>query len=145
MVFFFHLNEFHLVQLLDQGLGERCFRRLVAELFDEFFCAPDLFFLILFRGDLQCPLFGPLGDKTRIGHGEVIGLAIRELDGPVGDLIQECPVVADQYDTSRILLEELLQPYDGFDVQVIGWFIEQQKVVLTNQQFGQFHAHAPSS
>ncbi|CAI8264345.1 MAG: Uncharacterised protein [Flavobacteriia bacterium] len=76
MVFFLHLNEFHLVQLLDQGLGEGSFRRLIAELFDQFFCALDLLFLILLRGDLQCPLFGPLGDKTRIGHGEIIGLAV---------------------------------------------------------------------
>ncbi|CAI8264396.1 MAG: Uncharacterised protein [Flavobacteriia bacterium] len=53
--------------------------------------------------------------------------------------------MADQYYAPRILLEELLQPYDRFDVQVIGWFIEQQKVVLTNQQLGEFNAHAPSS
>ena len=46
---------------------------------------------------------------------------------------------------ARIGLEELLQPDNGFDIEVVGGFVEQQEVGLGEQQFGQHHAHLPAS
>ena len=43
-------------------------------------------------------------------------------------------------DGSGIILQVLLQPGDGFGVQVVGGFVEQQDVGLLEQQAAQGHA-----
>ena len=41
--------------------------------------------------------------------------------------------------------EEILQPLDGLDVQVVGRLVQQKYVGTAEQQFGQLDAHAPTA
>ena len=50
-----------------------------------------------------------------------------------------------QHHGTRIALEEIFQPLDRLDVQVVGGFVEQQKVRLLKQQLGQLHTHLPTT
>ncbi len=41
-------------------------------------------------------------------------------------------------------LEYIFQPADGVDIQVVGWFVEQQHVRIGEQRLGQQHAQLPA-
>ena len=65
------------------------------------------------------------------------GAAAVELEDPLGDVVQEVPVVGDRDDGTRVLLQVLLEPEDGLGVQVVGGLVEQQQVGLLEQELAQ--------
>ncbi|MNQ74393.1 hypothetical protein D3C85_891480 [compost metagenome] len=69
-----------------------------------------------------------------------VALAAVQFQCPLGHLIQEVAVVGDEDDAAREVLQVMLQPSDGFGVQVVGRFVHQQHVGLAEQQAGQSHA-----
>ncbi len=61
---------------------------------------------------------------------------------PLGDVVQEVPVVGDGDDGAGVLREVLLQPLHGLGVQVVGGLVEQQQVGGLQQQLAQRDAAA---
>jgi hypothetical protein len=59
-------------------------------------------------------------------------------------LVQEVAVVGDDDHRGVALVEHLLQPADGVDVEVVGRFVEQQDVRVGEQGLGQQHAQLPA-
>ena len=59
-----------------------------------------------------------------------------------GHLVQEVAVVRDDQDRSVPILQVRFQPFDGFDIQVVGGLIQQQQVGVGKQQPGQQGAGA---
>jgi hypothetical protein len=57
-----------------------------------------------------------------------------------GDVVQEALVVGDDDGAAGVGVQELLQPADGQDVQVVGGLVQQQQVGPTHQHLGQQHA-----
>ena len=43
------------------------------------------------------------------------------------------------------LRQQLLQPLDGLDVEVVGWLVEQQHVGMTQENLRQLNTHTPTS
>ncbi len=60
-----------------------------------------------------------------------------EFENPSGNVVEEIAIVGDGNDRARILVEEALEPGDGFRVQMVGRFVEQQHVGLRQQQAAQ--------
>jgi hypothetical protein len=52
-----------------------------------------------------------------------------ELDDPAGDPVEKCPVMGDE-DCGRDLQQQLFQPLDALDVEVVGGLIQKQQVGL---------------
>ena len=87
--------------------------------------------------------FGLVGDLLADGFGfEVGGVipgmgkapAIGELDDARGDDIEEIAVVGDEDDGAGEFAEEFLEPEDGFGVEVVGGFVQQEEVGLGGQR-----------
>ncbi|CAB4546796.1 unannotated protein [freshwater metagenome] len=57
-----------------------------------------------------------------------VGPATVELKNPLRNVVEEVPVVGYRDHGSWVLLEVLLQPQHGLSIQVVGRFVEQQKV-----------------
>ena len=55
--------------------------------------------------------------------------------------IQEVPVVRDDDDGVVVVGQEILQPADGVDVQVVGRLVEDEHVRIAEQGTGQQYAH----
>ena len=51
----------------------------------------------------------------------------------------------DKDDGAAKILEEIFQPVDGFDIQVVGRLIEQQQVGIAGQRTGQRHFAQPAT
>src|SRR6478735_3759705 len=54
--------------------------------------------------------------------------ALVELEDPLGDVVQEVPVVGDGDDGAGVLLEVLLEPEHALGVEVVGGLVEEQQV-----------------
>jgi hypothetical protein len=85
------------------------------------------------------------------GFHEVVVVAAIDLDravvevGHVGaHLVQEVPVVRDDDHGRLALVEDVLQPADGVDVEVVGRLVEQQDVRVGEQRLHQQHAQLPA-
>ncbi|MOA54607.1 hypothetical protein D3C78_1782560 [compost metagenome] len=74
------------------------------------------------------------------GQAEKLQSFIAQDPGAVGDLIQQMPIVRYQYEAAGPVLQKLLQPQQGRQVQVIARLIEQQQVGLANQRARQQQA-----
>ncbi|MPL74131.1 hypothetical protein SDC9_19941 [bioreactor metagenome] len=88
-------------------------------------------------------LFEPL--RLLLEPGGVVALvgdaaAALELENPRGDVVEEVAVVGDDQDRALVLDQVLLQPGDGFGVEVVGRFVEEQHVGRLEQQLAQRHA-----
>ena len=142
IVFLFDFDAFDLVELFDARLHLVRFGRLVAEFFDEFFGLFDHPLLVFIGGDLLLAPFGPQFDVAAVRHFVVGGPPAGDLDGAVGDVIEECPVVRNE-DHRPAVLQVGFQPLDALDVEVVGRLVEQEQGRALQKQFRQLDAHAP--
>jgi hypothetical protein len=67
-------------------------------------------------------------------------LAAVELDDAGGDVVEEHAVVGDDHDRAAEVADQLLQPQDAVEVEVVGGLVEQQQVGLGDQRARQRHA-----
>ena len=83
--------------------------------------------------------FGLFGDLLADGFGFEVGgviagvgiaAAVGELDDAGGDDVEEIAVVGDEDDGAGEIAEELLQPEDGFGVEVVGRLVQEEQVGL---------------
>ena len=88
----------------------------------------------VFAGFLLKP-FGFLVDPVRVVAFVRDAIAAVQLKDPAGDVVQEVAVVGHDQDRAFVVDQVLLQPCDGFGVQVVGRFIEQQHFGRFKQQF----------
>ena len=75
----------------------------------------------------------------------VVDTSHRNFDGAGGDVVHEFTVVADHDDRFAVIYQEIFQPLDRFDVQMVGRLVEQEYVRFLQQQFGEFDTHAPAT
>ena len=94
------------------------------------------------------PPLGLFGDLLPDGLGFQVGgviarmrkaPAIGQLDDPRGDHIQEIAVVRDKDDGAGELAQELLQPQNGFGVQMVGGLVQEQQIRLGRQSAAEGH------
>ena len=79
--------------------------------------------------------------------GRVVALvgvepAAVDLGDPLGDVVEEVPVVGDGEDGAGVAREVLLEPQHRLGVEVVGGLVEQQQVGLLQQQLAQRDAAA---
>ena len=60
-------------------------------------------------------------------------------------MVDKRAVVADHHHRLSVLDQEILQPLDRLDIQVVGRLVEQQHVGLLQQQLGQLDTHPPAT
>ena len=84
-------------------------------------------------------------EVVAIGGLVVVDAPHGDLDGAGGDGIYELTVVADDDDGLGTVDEELFEPLDTLDVEVVRRLVEQEYVWVLEEQLGQLDAHAPSA
>ena len=84
--------------------------------------------------------FGLLLQPGRVVALERQAAAVLQLQNPLGDVVQEVPVVGDDNHRAGILAQRLLQPLDRFGVEMVGRLVQQQQVGLLQQRHAERHA-----
>ena len=57
-----------------------------------------------------------------------------------GHAVKEIAVMADQKDRAVVIVQEFLQQIKRFDVQIVGRFVQHQKIAFPRHQFGEQQA-----
>ena len=134
------LLDLDALDLLEAALGLGGLGGLGAEPLDEGALARDL---VLGARD------GRLLARARrrlLDHGLRIAAAVQrdgavvDVQGVAGDVVQEALVVRDDHRAAGVVGQELLEPADGQDVEVVGRLVEQQDVDAADQHLRQQHA-----
>src|SRR5690554_2261274 len=136
-VVFFELFD---ARLYLNGLGG-----LVTEAFDEGFGIFNFLLLIAIGRKLLLAALLAQFYKTGIGRFIIVQLPQRQFGGAIGNVVQKGPVVRNQHEGPGIVAQVILEPLNGFNIEVVGGFIEQKHVGLAQQYLGQLNAHAPAT
>ena len=139
------LDGYDLLQLFDLLLHLHGLRGLIAEAFDECLHVGHLLLLVLVGTDLLLTAFCPQRHIFVVFHPVVDHLSAGDLQGAVCHIIDKGTVVTDQYHGLSRLCQELLQPLDTLDVEVVRRLVEQQHVRFLQQDLRQLDTHAPAS
>ena len=125
-----HAHGFQLLDLLDLHLRLARLARLVTEPFDEPLETFDLFGLAHRGLRLVDRARGLLAPPHVPGAREIDGLAALELQHRSRHRFEEPPVVRDEDDGGVECLEQLLQPLERLDIEMVRRLVEQQQVGL---------------
>src|SRR5439155_8231100 len=66
--------------------------------------------------------------------------AIRQLNDARGNHIEKIPIVSNENHRARKIMKEILQPKNGFGVEMIGGFVEEQQIRLCGKSAAQCDA-----
>ena len=139
-----NFDAFDFFQFLDAALHLFGLGGLGTEAVDEGFELLDAVALIFVSGFELRPAFGFLLFVLRIAAGV-------ELDPLVPDLGDLETVRRGNSDRARSgrrhsdSWRDMLEPVAGFDIEMVGRLVEQQKIGLFEQQFGERDAHLPAA
>jgi hypothetical protein len=126
-LFFRDLDALDLFQLLDAGLDLLGFGGLVAEAVDEGFEGLDAVALVLVRGHELGAAFFFLGYIFFVVAVIDVHPFVPEFDGFVDGDVEEVAVVGDEDVGVGIVVEVVLEPVAGLEVEVVGGLVEQEE------------------
>ena len=144
-VFLVHFEQLQLLQHLHAALYLQSLGVGALEAFDELFCFGNELLLLVVGLLLLFAAFLAELEVFGVVYLVVVDAAHRDLDGAGGDVVHKLTVVADDYHRLAVADEEVFEPLDGLDVEVVGGLVEEQHVGLLKEQLGQLDAHAPSA
>jgi dienelactone hydrolase len=85
------------------------------------------------------------GEAQRDVARVFFGASLFEGDGALGQDVEQGEVVGDDDDGARVAEQELFDPLDGLDVEVVGRFVEQEDAGLGEEELRQGDAHLPAA
>ena len=144
-VYIVHLDGHYFLQLLDAALHLYSLGGLVAEPLYEVLDVGNFLLLVLIGPQLLFTAFGPEAHILIVLDAIVYHPAATDFQCACGDVVDECPVVANQHHCLGALGEKLLQPLDRLDVEMVGGLVKQQHVRPAQQNFGQLDTHTPTA
>ena len=139
------LDPLHAGELLNAVLGLRGLAGFGTEAIDETLQMRDLALLVAIRGKMLL-LAGLFLLQARIVVSVVADeFAVTNFDNPLADEIQKFPVVRNRQNRTGISREMVLKPSKGFEIEVVGRFVQQQQIRLLDEQPRQVRPHDPAA
>ena len=140
-----NLDRNNLLQLLDFLLNLHSLRGLIAETLNEVLHLSHLLLLVFVCPQLLFTAFLTQHDILVVLHLVVDDAATRYFQRAVRHIVDKGTVVTDQHHSTCRLGKELLQPLDGFYVEMVRRLVKQQHVGTLQQNLGQLNTHTPTS
>ena len=120
-------------------------RGLIAETFDERAHVLYLLLLVLVGAQLLFATLLSEHDILVVFHAIVDDLTAGDFQRAVGDIIDKSAVVTHQHNSRSTCRQELLEPLDALDVEVVGRLVEEQYIGTLQQNLRQLDTHAPTA
>ena len=139
------LDGHDFLQLLHLLLHLHGLRGLVAETLDEVLHLGDFLLLVLVGPQLLFAALLAQHDVLIIFYAIIDNPSARDFQRTVRHIIYKGTVVADEHHCPTPLCEQLLQPLNGLNVEVVCRLVEQQHVGSPEQNLGQLNTHAPAA
>ena len=140
-----HLDRNDFLQLLDAALHLYSLGWLIAETLDEVLNIGYFLLLVLISTELLLTALGTKYHILVVFHLVILYPSAGNLQGAVGYIIDKGTVVTYQHHRLGTLRQELLQPLDTLDIEVVGRLIEEEHIRLLEQDLCQLDTHTPST
>ena len=145
VIYFVHLNGYHLLQLTNLLLHLNGLGRLIAEALNELAHVLHLLLLVLVGTQLLFAPFLAQHDILVVLDLIVDNLSAGYFQRPVAYIIYKRTVVAHQHHGRSAVGKELFQPLYGLDVKMVRRLVQQQHVRTLQQYLCQLYPHAPTA
>ena len=119
-----HLESLEFFELLDARLHLHGLGGFVAETLDELFCFLNHLLLVEVGAHLLLVPFASEFEEMAVVDVVVVDAPEGDFDGSRGDIVDERAVVADEDEGTVVGAEEVLQPLDRLDVEVVGRLVK---------------------
>ena len=139
------LDNLHFLQLAQALLYLHGLGRLIAETLYEIAYIGHLLLLVLIGTQL---LFTALLSEHHIliiFHTIVDHVSTGNLQRTVGHIIDKGTVVTDQHHCPTPRSQQLFEPLDRLNIEVVGGLVEQQHIRTAQQNLGQLDTHTPTT
>ena len=100
----------------------------------------DLLEVLLVAPPQQVAARRPLADVGREVAGDRLDVLVLDRQDPPAHALEQPAVVRDEDEGPRVVEEELLEPLDRVDVEVVRRLVEQEQIGVGEQRAGQGHA-----
>ena len=140
-----HLDRNDFLQLLDAALHLYSLGWLIAESLDEVLDIGYFLLLVFVSAELLLTALGTKNHILIVFHLVILYPSAGNLQGAVGYIIDKGTVVTYQHHRLGTLSQELLQPLDTLDIEVVGRLIEEEYIRLLEQDLCQLDTHTPST
>jgi hypothetical protein len=118
---------------------------LGAETVDEFLKVGD-FALLVFEGGGLLFFAGFFFDEEVVVVAVVVMEALRaELEDAGAEGVEEGTVVRDDDEAAGVTREIILEPEEGFEIEMVGRFVEEEEGGLGDEEAGEVGAHDPAA
>ncbi len=107
---------------------------------DPFQFASQVLFASLLLAFFQSHSFGAVFQPRAVVAFERDAAAAIDFEDPLGHVVQEVTIVGDGHNGALVVGQVLFQPRNGFGIEVVGRFVEQQQVGLANEQLAKCDA-----
>ena len=118
---------------------------LIAETLDKVFRILYLFLLVFVSTKLLFSAFLTEYHKLIVLHFIIIDTPASYFNRTGSDIIQKSAVVTDKHHCVGTGGEEVLQPLDTLDIEMVRRLIEQQHIRTAKQQLGKLDTHTPTT
>ena len=142
---FRRVDLLHTIDLLELGLSPRRRRVLGPEPIHEIHQAPNFALLILEGGQLLLLLRLAFVQKGVVVTTVIVESLVTNLDDTGDQLVEELPVMRDDQDRPRVVLQIALEPNQGLKIEMIGGLIQHQDVRFMDQQPSKVCPHHPAT
>ena len=139
------LDNLHFLQLTQTLLHLYGLCRLIAETLYKVANIGHLLLLILVGPQLLFAAFFPEHHILVVFHPIVHNLSTGNLQRAVRHIIDKGAVVTHKHHCPTPCGQQLLQPLNRLNVQVVGRLVEQQHIRAAQQNFRQLDTHAPAT
>ena len=117
----------------------------ISEAFDELFGVLNHLLLVLVGANLLLVAFFPEFHKTAVIDVIIVDAPERYFYRAGAGVVYECAVVGDHEYRRWAGLEEILEPLDRLDVEVVGRLVKEQQVRMRQEDFCQLDTHSPTA
>ena len=138
------LNFIHTIDLLEFTLGLGGLTRLGAKAVGKLLEGGDFFSLIFVSSEVLLFAGRFFDDVLVVVASVAVEFGLGDFNDGTDQLIEKFAVVGDHENGSRVISQIFLKPDEGFEVQMVGGFVEEEKIGFLHEEASEMGAHNPA-
>lgn len=135
---------FHAIDLLEFALGLGGFAGFGAEAVGKLLEGGDFLLLIFESGKVLGFAGGFFENIFVVVTAVPVEFGLGDFNNGANELIKELAVVGNHENGARVVAEIFLKPDEGLEVEVIGGFVEEEKIGFLDEEASEMGAHDPA-
>ena len=135
---------FHAIDLLEFALGLGGLTRFRAKAVGKLLKGGDFFSLIFVGGEVLLFAGRFFDDVLVVVTAVAVKFGLRNFDNGADQLIEKFAVVGDHENGSGVISQIFLKPDEGFEVEMVGGFVEEKKIGFLDEEASEMGAHNPA-